>query len=255
MHVNRLDDRIDDATCDDLDEGGAELDAPAELESSEAVPDTRGDLENSAASFTEYREKVDAAYRSYAIDQGCERVREIAETVVTPAMLRIESEDPTRRLVGLDHCLKGKDRLAEKISKWMDADPSLTAEKAFSLVKDPIRYTFGYPEEQYSEGVGADCGRLKDQGFELVELRNLWENDQYKGINSRWQVPGSGQVFEVQFHTEASFEAKQETHWAYEKLRSPSTSGSEQDELVEYQRRITDRVHVPPGTGDIPDYP
>ena len=88
-----------------------------------------------------------------------------------------------------------------------------------------------------------------------MELRNSWSKDQYKGINSRWRIPESGQLFEVQFHTKASYEAKQETHWAYEKLRSPSTPESEQDELVEYQRRIFSRVEVPPRAEDIPDYP
>ncbi len=50
--------------------------------------------------------------------------------------------------------------------------------------------------------------------------------EQYKGINSRWRVPASRQIFEVQFHTYASFEAKQETHGAYEKMRSRVTNDS-----------------------------
>ena len=41
-------------------------------------------------------------------------------------------------------------------------------------------------------------------------------SDQYKGINSQWIDPESGQRFEVQFHTRISFEAKQLTHDAYE---------------------------------------
>ena len=42
---------------------------------------------------------------------------------------------------------------------------------------------------------------LQDQGFELEVRRNSWDNDEYKGINSRWRDPASGQLFEVQFHT------------------------------------------------------
>ncbi|MBO0801627.1 MAG: hypothetical protein J2P25_00925 [Nocardiopsaceae bacterium] len=203
----------------------------------------------------EYRATVDAEYRKYAIDQGTARVREVEENVTTPAMRRIESEDPDRHLVGLDCRLKGEDRISEKITNWMDAEPTLTTEKAFSLLKDTIRYTFTYREDRYSEGVEADCGRLKAEGFELVEHRNSWTDEQYKGINSRWRVPESGQLFEVQFHTEASFEAKQETHWAYEKLRSSSITEAEQSRLVEYQRRITGRVEVPPGASDVPNNP
>jgi hypothetical protein len=229
---------------------------PADLEFPEAVPDAPADgLRDSAAPFAEYREKVDAAYRSHAIDQGCERVREIEETVVTPAMLRIESEDPTRHLVGLDHCLKGKDRLTEKVSTAMDEQPDLTWENAFATVKDAIRYTFQYPDARYAAGVRADTDRLRASGFECVDSRNTWTGEQYKGINSRWQAPDSGQKFEVQFHTQASFGAKQQTHGAYEQLRSPGTPEAEQDKLAEFQRRITADVPVPPGAADIPDYP
>ena len=85
---------------------------------------------------------------------------------------------------------------------------------------DAIRYTFQYQEARYTQGVLADIVRLKDQGFKLDKLKNSWSDDQYKGINSQWIEPDTGQRFEVQFHTRISFEAKQLTHGAYERLRS-----------------------------------
>lgn len=203
--------------------------------------------------FTRYKAAVDAEYRAYAIDQGCDRVGKIEKEIVTPAMRRIEADDPDRHLVGLEYALKGKDRLTEKVANWLDAEPALTAEQAFSLVKDAIRYTFAYSDDRYAEGVQADCGRLTDAGFELVELRNSWTSEEYKGINSRWRVPENGQLFEIQFHTEASFAAKQETHVAYEKLRNPATSEAEQQASVRFQRDITARVPVPPGAAEIPN--
>src|SRR5215469_1510494 len=36
------------------------------------------------------------------VSHGCERIREVGETVITPAMRHIESEDPDRHLAGLD---------------------------------------------------------------------------------------------------------------------------------------------------------
>jgi hypothetical protein len=59
-----------------------------------------------AARALEYRATVEAVGRAYAIDKGCARVREIEEKTVTPAMLRIEAEDPDRVLVGLENRLK-----------------------------------------------------------------------------------------------------------------------------------------------------
>jgi hypothetical protein len=213
------------------------------------------DLPDRATYWAEYKKAVDAEYRSYAFDQGCDRIRETEETIVTPAMERIEAEDPDRHLVGLEFRLKGKDRLTEKVAKATDEQPDLTYKDAFALVKDAIRYTFQYPDDKYAEGVRADCDRLKEAGFECLDRRNSWEEEQYKGINSRWRVPDNGQLFEVQFHTEASFHAKQETHPAYERLRAPATPKAEQDELAEFQRQVTARVPVPPGATDVLDYP
>jgi hypothetical protein len=203
----------------------------------------------------EYRATVDEVYRKYAIDQGCARVREVEENVTTPAMRRIESEDPDRHLVALDRRLKGEDRLSEKVDNWLKADATLTYEAAFGLVKDAIRYTLQYPDSRYADGVRADFERLQRQGFEPVDLKNSWAGSEYKGINSRWRVPENGQLFEVQFHTRASHEAKEETHSAYERIRDPSTPHAEITGLRDHQRDVCARVPVPPGSTDIRNYP
>ena len=92
-----------------------------------------------------------------------------------------------------------------------------------SAVSDTIRYTFQYRESRYTQGVWTDIERLKGEGFELHKLKNSWSDDEYKGINSTWIQPDTGQRFEVQFHTRISFEAKQLTHTAYE--RTPQQAG------------------------------
>ena len=186
---------------------------------------------------------------------GCREIRETEDKIVTPAMRRIEAEDPDRHLTGLEFRCKREDRIMEKVANWMTAQPDLTPEEALALVKDPIRYTFQYTEEHYTKGVIADVERLKTTGFELVELRNSWDSEEYKGINSRWRVPENGQLFEMQFHTQISFEAKQLTHPAYERLRNPSTSLEEQDELSDFQRRVNIFVPEPMGVRGVPNYP
>ncbi len=60
-----------------------------------------------------HRATVDADYRRHAIDQGCARVEKLEREIVTPAMHRIEAEDPDRTLIGLEHRLKGRDRIEE----------------------------------------------------------------------------------------------------------------------------------------------
>ena len=133
----------------------------------------------------------------------------------------------------------------------------ISADEALSIVPDAIRYTFQYEKEaRYTRGVRADIAHLRDQGFKLEKLTNYWSDDKYKGINSQWIDPDSGQRFEVQFHTRISFEAKQLTHGAYERLRSePKPDEFEQMVLEAFEKKVTAEVPVPPGAADIPDYP
>ena len=187
------------------------------------------------------------------VARGCARIREVGETVITPAMRRIEAEDPGRHLAGLDYRLKGEDRLKEKVADDIRYK-GRTPEEALGNVKDAIRFTFVYPEERYRAGVLADCERLQASGFERFDRVNSWPEEQYKGINSRWRESASGRLFEVQFHTRASFEAKQLTHGAYERLRSPVTSDIEREELEDFQRAVSAKIPIPPGATDIEDY-
>jgi hypothetical protein len=226
-------------TGPDRDLVGKNADHGAEAESTTRV-----------ARNLEYRATVAAVDRAYAIDQGCARVQEIEEKIITPAMRRIEAKDPSRTLVGLEQRLKGRERLAEKISRAV-SERSRTPAQAFAETKDAIRYTLQYPDEKYVAGIAADVERLKAAGFEAVDSRNWWEHAEYKGINSWWRVPEENQLFEVQFHTPASYEAKQETHEAYERLRSLPPDHEDVYELHAYQREVTAKIPIPPGAPDI----
>jgi hypothetical protein len=219
-----------------------------------AHSDADGVLPHRFARSVGYRASVDTVYGADVIDRAYDKIREIECDTVTPAMRRVEAEDPDRYLAGLENRLKGRDRLTEKV-EFDVAKKGRTVDQAISNVKDAIRYTFCYDETNYTEGVRADCNRLTAEGFELVERRNSWDKEQYKGINSRWRVRGNGQLFEVQFHTQTSLEAKEETHWAYEKLRTGVPTPAEQRELEDFQTRTTARLAIPPGSRDIPDYP
>lgn len=187
------------------------------------------------------------------VKKGCDRIAETEENIVTPIMLRIEAADPERHLVGLEHCRKGQERIMEKVAHDIQYK-GRTTEDALANLKDSIRYTFQYTDAQYEAGVNTDIERLKAAGFDLVELRNSWSSPDYKGINSRWRTK-DGQLFEVQFHTEVSFEVKQLTHPAYERLRTPSVPKAEQVGLLDFQRRANSYIPVPERAHDIPDYP
>jgi hypothetical protein len=188
------------------------------------------------------------------IEAACDRIADLEREKITPALRAIESQDPHRHLVGLKNCLKGRDRIKEKVSDNVKA-LTISADEAFSSVPDTVRYTFQYSEAQYTRSVRSDITLLEDQGFMLDKLRNSWSSDHYKGINSQWIEPGTGQRFEVQFHTHISFEAKQLTHGAYERLRAePKPDKFEQLVLDAFQGKVTSEVPIPPDATDICDY-
>jgi hypothetical protein len=200
---------------------------------------------------------LDAASNA-EIDAGYARIREVGENVIVPAILRVAAEDPTRTLAGFDRRIKGEDRLKEKVSDLLEPPSKLRADEAVSAIVDVVRFTYTYQESRYARGVHADIWRLKSQGFELERIKNTWGSEQYKGINTQWLEPRSGVRFEVQFHTQASLEAKELTHEAYERIRSitertPETE-REAEELEVFQSKANAQVPIPPDASAIEDY-
>jgi hypothetical protein len=188
------------------------------------------------------------------IEAACDLIADREEKKISPTLRAIESQDPDRYLIGLKDCLKGRDRIKEKVYDDMDL-LGRSPHEAISLLPDAIRYTFQYDEARYTQSVWADVARLKDQGFKLDKLKNSWsDDDQYKGINSQWIHSGTSQRIEVQFHTRISFEAKQITHGAYERLRTRQADAFEELVLEAFQRKVSAEVPVPSGATEIPDY-
>jgi len=188
------------------------------------------------------------------VDAECDRVADRERDQISPAMRAVESQDPDRHLIGFDDRRKGRDRIKEKVCDKIE-EKNRTPKEAISLIPDAIRYTFQYKESRYTQGVWDDIARLKERGFELVKRKNFWAEEQYKGINSQWIDPGSGQRFEVQFHTRISFEAKQLTHRSYERLRTKQADKFEELVLEAFQAKVAAQVPVPPGADSISDYP
>jgi hypothetical protein len=188
-------------------------------------------------------------------------LRDEAIQRIGPAMERVEAADPSRRLAGLAHMVKGEDRLKEKIAAELPGRPGITVRDALSEIADGVRFTLEYPSEHYPEGILADIDRIKAEGFVLLKLKNLWAADQYKGINSQWRAPETGTRCEMQFHTAESLQAKELTHQAYERIRAAVALPAQQRDAVEeqalkdFQQRASAVLRTPPGTNAISDFP
>ena len=178
------------------------------------------------------------------------------DTGLTPAMRRVEAQLEHGHLVPDTEkfALKSADRFKEKLAKLIADEPGAEPADLAASIPDAIRYTYLFTNDHYTEGVWQVHSSLEGQGFELEVRRNSWDNDEYKGINSRWRDPANGQLFEVQFHTSLSWEAKQRTHDAYEGISATATPASQKERLREYQREVSASVPIPPGSLDVSNY-
>jgi hypothetical protein len=185
-------------------------------------------------------------------DKILDQVKEV-EFRVTRMMKSVETAVPGATLVGLDNRLKGEDRFREKVAYEKALEPDEQVSEIIDRIPDKIRYTYQLNPERYTDGYWDSHTQLTHQGNELVRCKNAWEDQEYKGINTRW-LSTEGQIFEVQFHTPSSFEAKQLTHPAYERIRTRGGLGAELPQLEDFQRAVTSRVEIPDRAETIPDY-
>jgi hypothetical protein len=177
---------------------------------------------------------------------------------LTPTMRRIEAKLDHGQLIPDTErfALKDPDRYKEKFAKLAADEPGADVSDIVAKINDGVRYTYAFEDKDYTSGVQQLDRALASAGFELYERKNSWidESKAYQGINSSWMDPEWGQLFEVQMHTPASWQAKQESHRAYEIAEAPDSSPEDRAAALSEQDRIFSRVPIPSYVQDIPSY-
>ena len=137
-------------------------------------------------------------------------------------------EDASAHLTGLEHKLKEVDSTARKII--FDHNHSgVSLEQAKDNIGDGLRYTMIIDEDHYTEKAQSTLQTLKDQGYRIVNPKNKWNSPVYKGLNCGIISP-DGCVFELQFHTDKSFDVKEDkTHLVYEIRRNEYIANADGD--------------------------
>ncbi|MEU5883204.1 hypothetical protein [Spirillospora sp. NPDC047279] len=186
-----------------------------------------------------------------AADRFIQRAR-TSEPAITSRMTNI-ADDVGAQMVGLREALKTEVSLKRKIATKLKIRTAWTIDDALASINDSVRYTMKLSDANYAGGVRQATHQLRAQGYELVpgSWKNTWGGAGYQGINSTWRDPRTGQIFEVQFHTQQSFWAKTVTHGLYKRIRLPGTSREEVSRLEREQDDIFDDVPVPDGAPDI----
>ncbi|PVC99123.1 ATP nucleotide 3'-pyrophosphokinase [Streptomyces sp. CS014] len=181
--------------------------------------------------------KVDA----YA-DRAKEAERSISVDVRTAALAS------GGELVGFDHRLKTTDSLKRKVATSLKEHPEQNVDTVLRGLSDAVRYTLQWPDGTYTDGVSTASALLSAWGNDSTKWSNTWvQTSGYRGLNTGWRAPGSGQLFEVQFHTPASKHAQEVTHLLYEEQRLPSTTPARKAELQAQQDAVFAAVPLPPG--------
>ena len=178
-----------------------------------------------------------------------------AEPRITTDVTGILGTRPGVQMEGLDFRLKGDESMYRKVATALDsaaAGSDVSVSGVLANVKDSIRYTATVPHDGFASTVRSSLDDMIDAGYQPYgDFKNSWGREGYQGINSTWFDPVSGRVFEVQFHTEASFAAKMETHDLYELERLPGQSPEVVEDLRAQQQEIFDRVETPQGAADL----
>ncbi|HUQ56806.1 hypothetical protein [Lentzea sp.] len=197
-----------------------------------------------------HNEAVDA-FRAKAVE---------AESRITPQLQdlvgTIKRDLPSVDLEGLAYSVKGADSLKRKIVDKLTKNPDIGV--VLGDVKDAVRYTMIADDAAYVTAVERGIAALEAKGFVKLEVKNSWlQNryvDKYRGINSVWKDPATGQVFEFQFHTPKSLSAKTVEHPWYELHRVPGTTQLEIDHAIAQAELIFADVPFPTGAVRIPEF-
>ncbi|MEU6116060.1 hypothetical protein ABZ840_16220 [Streptomyces sp. NPDC047117] len=120
----------------------------------------------------------------------------------------------------VDYSLKTLESLRGKVARELRKDLEISTAEVLGKMKDLNRYTLLFEAQSYTRGVQETFQELRARGFEEIKVQNTWIDPVYKGINSAWIHPESGQRVELQFHTPDSFDVKMDNHALYELSRS-----------------------------------
>ena len=187
---------------------------------------------------------------SLSVDKIVEKSQKIEPTIT--ADINNIATKAGGKLVGLENRLKSPYSIKRKI----EADVADGFSKSLSLnkIRDAIRYTTVFKENDFVTRYKAMQYLLAIEGYKTIVVKNTWKNDSaYKGVNTFIQNE-DGDVFEMQYHTQQSFDVKNGLlHKLYEKFRDPKTPIHEKEKLLLEMRKLSSKIKVPEGVELIED--
>ena len=191
-------------------------------------------------------------------DRQRDRVARTLETAranekkITPKLQDVASRSGMQ-MEGLKESVKSQGSLERKLGGKLPTTGKGTPmyeaafDRSLGKANDVVRYTMTAPEGDYAAATSRAVQGMKDQGFVREVVKDNWANESgYRGVNSTWMDPATGQRFEMQFHTPESLAAKEVTHPIYDFARVADPQLEPQ--FNQLQNKVFDMVPIPEGT-------
>ena len=156
-------------------------------------------------------------------------------------------------LRGLENKFKSKLSLMRKMNDYMDTGMSL--EEAAGRVNDALRYTVEISGEDFVGNVRLIQAQLEAEGWVLYDhkAKNYFGGgDGYDGYNTVMINPATGQRFELQFHTPASYKITKRAHELYEEYRVLHENSPRAVELWAEMTEMTNMYDKPKDWQNLP---
>ena len=187
---------------------------------------------------------------SLSVDKLVEKSQKI-EPTITADISNIATKSGGK-LVGLENRLKSPYSIKRKIEA--EVADGFSRSLSLNKIRDAIRYTTVFKENDFVTRYKAMQHLLATEGYKTIVVKNTWKNDSaYKGVNTFIQNE-DGDVFEMQYHTQQSFDVKNGLlHKLYEKFRDPKTSIHEKEKLLLEMRKLSSKIKIPEGVELIED--
>ena len=176
------------------------------------------------------------------------------DQAITSVAERLAAESGTK-LHGIAHRLKTPRSTSRKILKNNVDDGVSYSKVAKEDLADLNRYTFILDEVKYVDEFTEIMAGFADEGYEVVKVKNYWDDDLYKGINVNLRAL-DGRKIEFQFNTKKSQFIKDKwSHKWYEEFREVTTSAARKSELRQKLSEIWLTIDLPVGQNTIPWFP
>ncbi|BCN11817.1 XopAD/skwp family type III secretion system effector [Ralstonia pseudosolanacearum] len=163
------------------------------------------------------------------------------------------------RLAGLEHAVKSAGSLKDKLGYMIAAKQLPDLQNALSRVNDALRYSIVLPPDTFVAASRRILAGLEKHGHAMTARINHFSQPgtAFGALSVTLQAPSGDFLWEIQFHTEQTFELKARHHNLYKQAQQERHQGASSDAIRALLRPAWQdfrAVPVPAGCEEIDDW-